>query len=117
MTTGIRAEQAAALGGAAPCQPAKAPPLPGTTSSSEPPITKSVVIVDPEKEGWIGIELKDTKGRPVPNAAFIVAPSGHDPVHGNLDSLGRARVEGVDPGTCVVEFPSLHRKEFAKGSG
>ena len=112
MTTQIRSEQAAALGGAAPCQPAKAPPA-NPDSTSELASAKSVVVVDPEKKGWIGIALVDTKKRPVPNADFIVTPPGQDPVKGTLDSLGRARVEGVNPGTCNIEFPRLHRKDFA----
>ena len=112
MTTTIRSEQAAALGGVAPCQPAKPIPPNANVAVADTPIVKSVIVLDPEKEAWIGVELRDTDRKPVANAAFVVTPPNHDPVKGNLDQLGRARIEGVDPGQCTIAFPQLHRREF-----
>ncbi len=111
MTQQIRSDQATALGPAAPCQPAKKPPT-NASGSGDGPKPKSVLILDPEKDGWIGIELLDTKKRPVAHAEFIVTPPNHDPVKGNLDAFGKARIEGVDPGSCIIEFPKLHSQDF-----
>jgi hypothetical protein len=105
-------QQADSMGGCAPCKAGKTTSPRG--AGNFPPLKgKSVIVVDPEKDGWIGISLVDTKQHPVPNADFVVTSPGHEPVHGTLDAYGRARVEGVEPGTCKVEFPKIHRKDFS----
>lgn len=117
MPTQITSAQSQSLGGAAPCQPAK-PIVPNSdVATSDTPPGTSVLILDLEKEGWIGIALVDTKQQPVPNEAFVVTPAGRDPVQGNLDGFGRVRIEGLEPGaTCTIEFPKLHRREFVRSS-
>jgi hypothetical protein len=115
MSVPISSQQTAALGTAAPCQPAK----PIVTTPAGPPAdvvtAPSVIILDLDKEGWIGIEVVDTLKRPLANEPFILTPPGHDPVKGNLDALGRVRIEGVEPGsTCTITFPNRHRREFVE---
>lgn len=62
---------------------------------------------DPEKVSWIEVALVDDDGHPVPHARYrVVTPDG-TVREGFLNPEGLARVEGIDPGTCVVTFPDL----------
>lgn len=109
----IRDSQAKALGGCAECQ-FEAVESAGTASpSSDGPPASSVVIVDPAlTDTFIGIVLVDQSGAAVPFARYIVTPPGMSPVEGTLDANGRARIEGINPGNCKVEFPQLDRRDF-----
>ena len=61
-----------------------------------------------KKKHWIEIELIDDKGKPVPGERYrITLPDGTTLAEGTLDAKGRARVDGIDPGTCKVTFPDL----------
>jgi type VI secretion system secreted protein VgrG len=60
-----------------------------------------------DKTHWVAIELIDNTDRPIPNQAYrIVLPDGST-TEGTLNSEGKARVEGIDPGQCQVSFPGL----------
>ena len=100
----VRPDQAAAMGGSAPCQPASPPkltPSPAAARVAGPP----VVIVDREKPSWLAFDLADEDGAPMRGEPFTVTlPNGHE-VHGALDANGAVRIEGIDPGTCKVSFP------------
>ncbi len=63
---------------------------------------------------WIGIELKDAQGKPMPGEPFQVKMSDGTVSGGSLDGNGRARVEGVTRGQCEVRFPRLHNSEWRK---
>jgi hypothetical protein len=61
-----------------------------------------------KKKSWIQIELVDMNGDPVPGESYEVnLPDGQTVAQGTLDEMGRARVEGIEPGTCEVTFPNL----------
>jgi len=98
----IRAQQADAMGGCAPCQAAALPKLgPPPPPAGGPP----VVVVDREKPSWLAIELIDEAGLPMSGEPFTVTlPNGQE-VSGTLDAKGAVRLEGIDPGTCQVSFP------------
>ena len=101
----LRQEHVDATGGCAECQfapVAKGPAAPGGAS---------VLIHDPTKPGWIGLELVDTEGRPVPGEAFEVTLPDQQKVTGTLDGNGKVRIEGIDPGTCTVTFPAIDRRD------
>jgi len=67
-----------------------------------------------KKLSWIEIELVDEEGKPVPSEKYEVElPDGHKK-QGMLDSEGRARVDGIDPGTCKVSFLSRDGKDWKK---
>jgi len=66
------------------------------------------------KNSWIGVDLKDDKGKPVPGEAFEVKHSDGTISSGTLDDQGRARVEGVPSGQCDIRFPRLHNSEWRK---
>jgi len=63
-----------------------------------------------QKKHWIEIELRDDRGHAVPGERYrITLPDGTTLAEGTLDEKGRARVDGIDPGTCQVTFPDLHK--------
>jgi len=61
-----------------------------------------------EKKSWIEIELVDEEDHPVPGERYLVTlPDGETVAEGTLDEKGRARVDGIEPGTCKITFPEL----------
>jgi type VI secretion system secreted protein VgrG len=66
-----------------------------------------------KKPHWIEIELIDEQGKPVPGEHYrITLPDGTTLAEGRLDMKGRARVDGIDPGTCKVTFPDLDARTW-----
>jgi type VI secretion system secreted protein VgrG len=66
------------------------------------------------KTHYIEIELLDDQGKPVPGEAYtIVLPDG-SASSGTLDEKGRARIDGIDPGTCKVTFPGYHKDDWKR---
>jgi hypothetical protein len=64
------------------------------------------------KKSWIEIELVDEENQPVAGEPYrVTLPDGATAAEGTLDGKGRARVEGIDPGTCTITFP--HRDKAA----
>jgi hypothetical protein len=60
-----------------------------------------------QKKTWIGIELKDSEGKPVPNEPYeITLPDGTKQT-GTLDDQGAAGAQEIDPGSCQIRFPNL----------
>jgi hypothetical protein len=75
--------------------------LGGTAASPGEP----VVIVSSTSPHWLLIELLDAAGGPVPGASYRVQLVSGEVIEGRLDRQGRVRIEGVDPGSCIVTFP------------
>lgn len=71
---------------------------------------------DPEKSGWIEVELVDETGRPVAGEAFLITLPDGRAAPGTLDEKGFARVDGFDPGMCKVTFPRLDADAWARSS-
>ena len=76
----------------------------GQTSRSQTEKTK--------EKTWIQIELIDEKGKPVPNEPYRIELTDGSVQTGQLDDEGKARHEGIDPGTCKVTFPNIDAKEW-----
>jgi hypothetical protein len=56
---------------------------------------------------WLLIELRDSEGRPVPGARYVIELPDGNRVEGTLGDDGIAGVEGIDPGKCMVTFPDI----------
>jgi hypothetical protein len=54
--------------------------------------------------------LLDQQGKPVPNEEYKIKLPDGSTVNGNLDDMGLARVDGIDPGTCKITFPKLDKR-------
>jgi hypothetical protein len=66
---------------------------------------------DPEDD-FIEIEVKDEDGNPIRSKKYTLTLEDGTTRSGRLDKNGRGRVDGVQPGTVAIEFPSLKlRKE------
>ncbi|MGH3148463.1 MAG: hypothetical protein ACRDTR_22000 [Rubrobacter sp.] len=61
---------------------------------------------------WVEIELVDEEGNRVPRQLYRLALPDGSVEEGFLDDAGRARVEGIDPGTCKVSFPEIDAAEW-----
>jgi type VI secretion system secreted protein VgrG len=103
----VSSAQADALGGCRECEPARTPAVAG--AGAPPP---SVLVVDPSKPDWVGIELASAAGTPAAGESFVLELADGTSVTGKLDNLGRCRVEGVPPGNCKVTFPARDAKEW-----
>jgi hypothetical protein len=66
------------------------------------------------KKTWIEIVLLDGDDKPVANAQYRVTLPGGEKRTGPLDAKGYARIDGIDPGTCDVEFPEIDGREWGK---
>ncbi len=61
-----------------------------------------------QKKNWIEIELLDEGGRPVPGEPYkVTLPDGTTVADGTTDDKGKARVDNIDPGNCIVTFPNI----------
>jgi uncharacterized Zn-binding protein involved in type VI secretion len=60
-----------------------------------------------EYKDWIEIELKDDKGKPVPNEEYILTLCSGEIRKGTLDGNGYKREEKIPLGGCTVRFPNL----------
>jgi hypothetical protein len=68
-----------------------------------------------EETHWVGIELKDDDGNPVPKEVYKVKFSDGKVITGRLDEEGKAKVERLlAGGECEVTFPRIHEEEVAK---
>lgn len=77
------------------------------------PIPPSPKPGPPQKEKtFIEIVLLDQDGKPVAGERFVITLPDGAKVNGNLDAKGFKRVDGIDPGTCDVEFPDIDGREW-----
>ena len=87
------------------------------TYKNQPPVSSAPTHSSKEssqsgqkKKDWIEILLVDDEGNPVAGEPYSVTlPDGSTVADGTLDEKGFARVDGIDPGTCKVTFPKLHK--------
>lgn len=83
-----------------------APPPKRRSTTPPPPRSK-----DDEKT-WVEVRLIDQNGKPVPGAKYKLKITDGSVREGSLDSDGRVRVNGIDPGNCTVWFPDYDGKEW-----
>lgn len=72
-----------------------------------------VTETDAEK-AWLEIELLDVDDQPVPEEAYWIKLPNDEIREGKLDQNGYARLEDIDPGTCLVKFPNIDENEIEK---
>jgi type VI secretion system secreted protein VgrG len=58
----------------------------------------------PDKTHWIAIELVDELGKHVPYEDYRITLPDGSVIEGSLDKHGRAKITGIDAGTCKVTF-------------
>ena len=75
---------------------------------------KPVVNTCPLSLTWIEIRLVDMEGNPVPNKKYRIRKPDDSIQTGLLDSAGKARVEGIEHGTCLVCFPEFDEEAWER---
>lgn len=65
-----------------------------------------------QQKTWIEIELLDDKGDPVANEPYKIQLPDGTTQEGSLNSRGRARLEGIEPGSCEVTFPNIDAQDW-----
>ena len=58
--------------------------------------------------------MLDQAGKAVPGEAYQIELPDGATSEGTLDSQGRARVDGIDPGNCKISFPNIDKKSWRK---
>ncbi len=96
----------------APTSAAARKRLPVKTSSESASRPEPVVALT-----FVEIELVDMQGQPVAGEFYVIALPNGTQHSGVLDELGRARVDGLDPGNCQVTFPKLDRLAVERWKG
>ena len=67
-----------------------------------------------EEKSWIEIELKDENDQPMAGEPYVVTTAEGDEIEGTLDVNGKARVGGIDPGSCQITFPNCDGTEWRR---
>jgi hypothetical protein len=85
-------------------QQQKTTPLQDEEAAQKPP--------PPEEKHFIEIELVDDEGKAVANESYVIELPDGSKRTGRTDGEGRARIDGVDPGTAKVSFPDLDKSGY-----
>lgn len=62
---------------------------------------------DPEKKGWIEVQLVDENGKGIPGEEYEIIDPDECVWGGTTNDQGVGRVEGIAEGNCKVTFPRL----------
>lgn len=62
-----------------------------------------------EKKAWIEIEMVDEQDQPVAGMRYRITLPDDSVAEGTTDEKGIARVDGIEPGTCKITFPTLDK--------
>ena len=63
---------------------------------------------------WIEIELVDEKNQPVSGETYRIVLTDGTVAEGTLNSQGKARYDGIPPGSCRVTFPNLDKEAWER---
>ncbi len=79
------------------------------------PAAKGPAAPPREEKTWVGILLVDDSDPPEPVAYAryrVELPDGSTR-EGILDQDGRARIDGIDPGSCKISFPGYDHRDWS----
>jgi len=65
-----------------------------------------------KKKTWIAIELVGEDNKPIPDERYLIILPDGSTQEGTLDANGSARVDGIDPGNCMITFPDLDQEAW-----
>lgn len=63
---------------------------------------------------WIEIQLIGEDDQPIPGERYRIELPDGSVREGRLNDKGLARVDGIDPGQCVVTFPALDEEAWTR---
>jgi hypothetical protein len=82
----------------------------GALANSRP--GQPLIAPCPGERTWISIELRDQDQKPVAGERYLLRLPDFSQLDGSLDAAGKARVDGLMPGTCQVCFPDIDAREW-----
>jgi hypothetical protein len=71
--------------------------------------TPPPAVVSQNKKHWIEISMVDQEGNPVAGESYAITIPDGTIQTGSLNAKGRARIDGIDAGTCKITFPKLDK--------
>ena len=81
-------------------------------SQGAPPPTETSRKEDKKENTWVGVELVDQDGNPVPRARFVIHLADGTEKPGTLDDNGCGQVRDLAPGSYKVSFPDFDGSEW-----
>lgn len=84
----------------------------GSTKVNTPGPPDAPEETPPDETHWIGIELKDEQGNPVPEEPFRLRFPDGTIYEGNLDGEGKFVLKGLTPGDYEVCFPEIDKDQW-----
>jgi hypothetical protein len=66
---------------------------------------------------WIEIVLLGEDDRPIVGERYRIELRDGSAIEGRIGSTGLVRVEGIEPGDCVVSFPRLDASAWEPAAG
>ena len=71
-----------------------------------------MIVPCADTRSWISIELLDADEKPVAAERYLIRLPDAARMAGRLGPDGRARVDGIVPGSCQVSFPDIDAREW-----
>ena len=79
------------------------------TDTSDPLLVQACPL---GPKSWIEIRMIGEDDKPLANEAYRIQLADGQLREGQLDAQGAVRLEGIDPGTCLVTFPDLDQEAW-----
>ncbi|MBV9496721.1 MAG: carboxypeptidase regulatory-like domain-containing protein [Acidobacteria bacterium] len=93
---------------------ASTPPPESTTPLQDEEAAQAEQQPGSDENHFIEIELVDEDGKPLAGEAYLVELPDGSQRTGRTDVNGKARIDGIDPGTAKVSFPDFDKKVYEK---
>jgi hypothetical protein len=93
---------------------ASTPPAQTTTPLQDEEAAQEQAPPPAEEKHYIEIELVDEDGKPMAGEAYLIELPDGTQRTGRTDVNGKARIEGIDPGTAKVSFPDYDKPVYEK---
>ena len=77
-------------------------------ASKKPPVQPC-----PLEKTWIEFRMLDEDGKPVEGVKYRVKLPDGSFKEGSLDGEGKARFEGIEPGSAEISFPEVDGAEWS----
>jgi hypothetical protein len=94
--------------------PASTPAAQATTPLQDEEAAQQQSPPASEENHFIEIELVDEEGKPMAGESFLIELPDGSQRTGRTDVNGKARIDGIDPGTAKVSFPDYDKAVYEK---
>ena len=67
------------------------------------------------KTHFVGFQLNDDAGKPLPGVAYEVTLPDQSVASGTTDEKGEVMITNLDPGDCQITFPGMDEEAWEEG--